>query len=75
MQQQDIGEVGQMTTAMIKTAIAEYDAQIANYQHRLDNLRPAFLFDYSVVAKLDNILQDTIACRDMLTSMLGSDDT
>lgn len=70
MQQQAIGEVGQMTTAMIKTAIDDHNKKIIDYQHQLDNLRPAFLFDYETIAKLDEILQDTIACRSMLMSML-----
>lgn len=59
-----------MTTAMIKTAIDKHNKKIIVYQHRLDNLRPAFLFDYETIAKLNGILQDTITCRDMLESML-----
>lgn len=59
-----------MTTAMIKTAIKQHNTKIANYQCKLDSLRPAFLFEYETIAKLDEILQDTIACRSMLMSML-----
>lgn len=59
-----------MTIAMIKAAIDEHNAKMIDCQQKLNDLRPAFLFDYNVVAKLDEILQNTIACRDMLMSML-----
>lgn len=47
-----------MTTAMIKAAIDEHNAKMIDCQQKLNDLRPAFLFDYNVVAKLDDILQD-----------------
>ena len=59
-----------MTVMEIKGAIGQHNKLISDYQHQLDDLRPAFLYDYEVINRLDSILQDAIACKDMLSDML-----
>ena len=63
-----------MTVKVINTAIVQHDQVIKEYQDKLASMSPAFLYDYAVTDKLNNILEDTIACRDMLSDMLKDGD-
>lgn len=59
-----------MTVEGMKLQLSDYDATIAEQQRKLDDMRPAFLFDYDAVDKCDEVLQNLIDCRDMLAEIL-----
>lgn len=59
-----------MTIKQIGAEIDKHDRKIIDVRHQLDTMRPAFLYDYAIINRLDSILQDAIACKDMLSDML-----
>lgn len=59
-----------MTIKQIGLEIDKHDRKIIDVEHQLKGMRPAFMYDYYTIKKLDDILQDTLVCRDMLSEML-----
>lgn len=63
-----------MNDEVIRKAINECDHKISDYEKHLEEMYPSFLYDYEDVKKLDDVLLNTLACRDMLMEMLKEGD-
>ncbi len=59
-----------MTVNKIIVVIAEYNQKISGYERKLDNMQPAFLYDYDEIDMTERNLCEAIACRDSLIDML-----
>lgn len=59
-----------MTVTTILIAIAKYNYKISVYERKLDNMQPAFLYDYDEIDMTERNLCEAIACRDSLVDML-----
>lgn len=60
----------QMNNKAICRAIAKFDCRIAECENHLEEMRPSFLYNYEIVERLDGVLLNAMAIRDMLTDML-----
>lgn len=59
-----------MTVTTILIAIANYNQKISAYEHKIDSMQPAFLYDYDEIDVAERNLCEAIACRDSLMGML-----
>lgn len=63
-----------MTVTTIVMAIANYNQKISAYEHKIDSMQPAFLYDYDEIDMTERNLCEAIAGRDSLIGMLTGGD-
>jgi hypothetical protein len=59
-----------MTVKKTIMAIADYNQKINGYERKIDNMQPAFLYDYDEIDTVERNLCEAVACRASLIDML-----